>query len=285
MNGSNRAAAVQLFTTSDFLNGKSEALTRMIASVERFRTANPAVELRSMLLLQRVDPAITPDIPEWIDLIVTPERLSLSAARNRMIAAAYDAGLSDDAIVAFPDDDAWYPEGTLEHIVEQFAAHDTLDLWFCRYGRAAQWRHGAPETTPSLQQTLSFASSNTTVVRGRMLRLAGRFSEDLGVGTPAGGGEDTDFSMRCWHAARQSLYCDLMAVGHRDADPSIRAKYYAGSLQAIAINANASSAARMAWLRKLAVGAAFTAMGRISPGSYTRAIAAAHRRRPAEFAS
>lgn len=278
MTGHHRAAVVQLFTTSDFLNGKSEALARMIDSVERFRAANPGVRLRSMLLLQRVDPAATPDIPDWIDLIVTPERLSLSAARNRMIAAAMDAGLDDDTIVAFPDDDAWYPEGTLEHIVAAFRTRDTLDLWFCRYGRAARWQDGAPEVTPSLQQTLSFASSNTTVVRGRMLRLAGNFSESLGVGTPAGGGEDTDFSMRCWHAARQSVYCDSMAVGHRDGDPSIRAKYYAGSLLAIARNANASSAARMAWLRKLAVGAAFTVMGRISPASYTKAIAQAHRR-------
>lgn len=248
----------------------------MIASIECFRAANPAVELRSMLLLQRVDPAVTPDIPDWIDLIVTSERLSLSAARNRMIAAA--AGLHDDAIVAFPDDDAWYPAGTLEHIVASFVGRDALDLWFCRYGRAACWQSGVREIVPSLQQTLSFASSNTTVVRGRMLRLAGNFSESLGVGTPAGGGEDTDFSMRCWHAARHSLYCDAMAVGHRDADPSIRAKYYAGSLLAIARNANASWAARMAWLRKLAVGAAFTAMGRLSPGNFTRAIAAAHRR-------
>ncbi|MGE4409795.1 MAG: hypothetical protein AB7D33_04395 [Sphingobium sp.] len=269
---------LHLFTTADYSAGHSDVLNRLIASVTDFRAARPDVKLRHHLLLQRAAAGSEAGFPEWMRVTAIAERVSLSCARNRMLAPALDDGIADDAVIAFPDDDAWYPRGVLDHILASFMAVPALDLWFCRYGRAAAADEMVTEIVPGFQQTLSSASSNTTVLSGWLLHRLRHFDEALGVGTPAGGGEDTEFAARAFHQARAARFWDVMAVGHRDAALEFRSRYYAGSLRAIAMHAHLSGAARVAWLRKLGVGATFALMGRMSLGEYVRALAAAHGR-------
>jgi len=256
-----------LITTCDLGGGRDLELRRMLDSVAVYRNSATDVTVRPYLLLQRAGTALTWPIPEWVRVLEEPGRLSLSAARNRMIAAIMADGLDDDTLVAFPDDDAWYPQGTLDFIIAGFSRDTARDFWFCRYGTTAEAPASAAldrETAPSFQQVLSFASSNTVVLRGRVLKSVGEFDEALGVGTPAGGGEDTDFAIRAYFAAVKTVFLDGKHVGHRDGSPAFRARYYRSSLKVIARHAHRSPAARLAHARKLLVGLHLTLTGKLS---------------------
>lgn len=256
-----------LITTSDCEGNRAAELARMTASVEQFRTAMPEVTVRLYLLLQRYSAEFRGEIPAWVTLITESSRLSLSAARNRMISRVLADGINDDAIVAFPDDDAWYPEHTLAFIVGAFVQYPTCDFWFCRYG--SQPSSPVQQTSkravePRVQQVISFASSNTLVIRGRVLKAVGNFDEALGVGTPAGGGEDTDYALRAYFEARRVVFVPEKIIGHRDGNSVLRARYYRSSLAVIASHANRAWVVRLAYWRKLLVGVWLTMTGRLS---------------------
>ena len=174
-------------------------------------------------------------------------------------------------MVAFPDDDAWYPDGVLEYIHGRFESDAALDFWFCRYGSTAALPAEVKEHTPSLQETISRAASNTIVIRGKVLRACVGFDENLGLGTPARSGEDTDFGMRSFFAAGKVSMAPYVMIGHRDFDHAIRANYYAGTLIALGRHLTASSAARLAFARKLLVGLALVAKRDLSPGGLAAA--------------
>lgn len=63
-------------------------------------------------------------------------------------------------------------------------------------------------------------------LRASLAAQLGHFDETLGLGTPAGSGEDTDYAMRAWHMARRTLYYDAPLIGHRDKDMAGRTRYY-----------------------------------------------------------
>jgi hypothetical protein len=249
----------------------------MVASVDRFLANRPDVPLMHLMLLQRCSDAAAASeqlgFPARMTATAIDRQISLSAARNIMI----NTVLSDpppgfeDAMVAFPDDDAWYPEGVLEYMYRRFETDPELDFWFCRYGSMAALPAEVTEQRPSLQQTIARASSNTIVIRGKVLRTCSGFDENLGLGTPARSGEDTDFAMRSFFAARKISMAPYVMVGHRDFDRTIRANYYAGTLVALGRHLTASSAAKLAFGRKLLVGVAMVAKRDLSLGGLTAA--------------
>lgn len=265
-----------LVTTADAQSGREAAVAKLFASVERVRQQRPDLAIFHHLLIQRASDRASAaaqfSVPEHVALSLDAKQLPLSVARNKMLDTILADRIVDDALVAFPDDDAWYPDGVLEHIHDQFAADPALDLWFCRYGSQASLPRGVAEQAPSLQNLLSFASSNTTVLRGAILRRIGGFDEDLGLGTPARSGEDTEFAMRAFLAARKAAFLPAHVVGHRDFSRAVRARYYAGSLVAIARHAGQSVRGVGALMRKLAVGLALTAKGELSPAGYAEAL-------------
>lgn len=269
---------IVLITTADMLSGRDAALARLVQSVERFRANRPDVPLLHHMLLQRcTDVAAARErfgFSDWMNVSAIDRQVPLSAARNIMINEIFadpPAGF-DSAMVAFPDDDAWYPEGVLEHIYGRFATDHELDFWFCRYGSAAALPDQITEQRPSLQQVISRASSNTIVVRGRVLRACRGFDENLGLGTAARSGEDTDFGMRSFFAARKVLMAPHVMVGHRDFDPAIRANYYGGTLIALARHFSVSSAAKLAFFRKMLVGVALVAKRDLSVGGLAASL-------------
>jgi len=277
MSGQGIGLPVVLITTADMQSGRDEALRRLVGSVERFRASRPEVPLVHLMLLQRCSNAAAASeqlgFPARMTVSAVDRQVSLSTARNMMI----NSLLSDppdgfeEAVVAFPDDDAWYPEGVLEYIYSRFETDPALDFWFCRYGSAAALPAEVTERTPSLQQTIARASSNTIVIRGKVLRACAGFDENLGLGTPARSGEDTDFGMRSFFAARKVSMAPHVMVGHRDFDPAIRANYYAGTLIALGRHLGVSSAAKLAFLRKILVGVALVAKRDLSLGGLAAA--------------
>lgn len=274
-----RVPAVVMFSTCDMQGARSDELQRMIRSVEAVRQKphQPAIILH--LLLQRA--AEVPGfIPDWVCVQTIPGRVSLSKARNMLIARALQDGLDDQAVVTFPDDDAWYPAGVLEHILSRFAAEPMLDLWFCRYGLVPALDPAVAERAATLQTVLSYASSNTIVIRGQLLKQLGSFDENLGVGTAAGGGEDTEFASRAYHGARHTRFLDVKAIGHREIDRRIKVRYYAGSLQAIAQNRRLSREAAVALARKLLVGCAYVSRRQMKARELVSVVRTAWRAQP-----
>jgi hypothetical protein len=267
---------LHLFTTIDASGDRGPDLARLVASVAAFRQARPSTVVRHHLLVQRCHDVETARarfaLPDWVEPIVVDRQLPLSIARNLMLDPVLAEGSIDpDALVSFPDDDGWYPEGTLEHVHDRFARDPELDLWFCRYGSKARFVV-VDEQRPGLQDVLSSASSNTIMLRGALLIAIGGFDERLGLGTPAKSGEDTEFAIRAYLVARRSAFAPAILVGHRDFSREVRAKYFGGSLAAISRHAGASAASAKALLRKLAVGVALVAKGEMKPADFTRAL-------------
>lgn len=246
------------FSTSDLGEGRSFQLDRMISSIDIAR-GSVDCQLVLFLLLQNSKAADKlPPFPDFVRPLHVEGRLSLSAARNMMLRPFIQASssLSLDTIVAFPDDDCWYPRGILKWIVKQFSERPSLDFWFCQYSSSPEDVHAMRSHGHSARSrdVVRNASSNTMVFRGSLLGSVGLFDEKMGVGTSIGGGEDTDFALRAFLAARQTRYHNEPLIGHRDKIASLRSKYYPGSLLALSRYAVRRPGIAMELARKLALG-------------------------------
>ncbi|NML95689.1 glycosyltransferase family 2 protein [Novosphingobium olei] len=266
-----------LLTTADMQAQRDDELRRLVGSIEAFRKRFPEVQVHHHMLLQRCDDlkgaVARVGFPSTMEVSSIGDLVPLSVARNqmlRLIAPRQDL-LTDDCVLAYPDDDAWYPSGSLDWIYTRFVNDQTLDFWFCRYGTLAECPAKPSEVRPSLHEVISKASSNTIALRGRIVKKIGGFDESLGLGTPAKSGEDTDYAMRAYFASKVVRYAPHRMVGHRDFDPSIRAKYYGGTLAALGRHRRHSFPATLAFLRKIAVGLALLFKGELSPSLFKEA--------------
>lgn len=276
-----RQKLVLLTTTDNKLESIEKAL-RMIATVQSYLEGGDAIETQSFLLLQRSTPEAEEDLsrklPAFVTLKAIPDRVSLSRARNILLAKdAAGSVIQPDDIVGFPDDDSWYPEGVIAHIVSAFASRPDLDLWFCRYGSTANLEGNVVESKPALQTIISRASSNTTYYRGRVILAVGDFDENLGVGAPYNGGEDTDYALRASYVARSTSFLDARVIGHRDMFQELKGRYYGGTLIALWKSAHKSLPGRLALVRKLLVGVVLIAKGQMKPRDFLKIIGIAAR--------
>jgi hypothetical protein len=266
-----------LMTTSDTLSPRNYELARLVASIETFKTRHPYAGVRMNLLMQRCTPEdfkrMREMLPEWVNLFAAPIRMSVSKARNFLLAKEH-GGLTfdDNDIVAFPDDDCWYPEGVIERIHHCFMDDRMLDFWLCRYASHPVHATTGVEVKPKLQSVISRGSSNTIFFRGSVVRDIGGFDEILGVGAEINGGEDTDFVMRAYYRARKTLFVDEALIGHRDPNPQFRSRYYTGSFIAIARYSRKSFAGVIATARKAAIGAYMVLTGKLEYRAFASAM-------------
>lgn len=279
---------VVLISTTDVGSGRSGMLDRMVQSVAQAIAARPEVPVSMLLLLQRCPPhwqrSLTESLPPFVRTMAIADRLSLSAARNRMIERATASGLvAESTVVGFPDDDCWYPAGVLEHVIRAFEREPRLDLWFSRYSSTPAPLIGISQSANAAgpRDVVRNASSNTMFVRGRIVRQGVAFDEALGVGTQVGGGEDTEFALRAHLRGGLSLYLPAEVIGHRDKNPGLRAKYYGGALIAIARHAGRETRVSAELARKLAVGVWLVLSRQLPFIAFTQAVAAAMRSRRA----
>jgi glycosyltransferase involved in cell wall biosynthesis len=138
----------------------------------------------------------------------------LSRARN--------VGLAEviGEIVAFPDDDCWYPPDLLARVSEFFR---NSPCWEGLTGRAtdAEGRssmgrfdhRSGPITYFSVWRRLT---SFSIFLRSRLVRETGRFDETLGVGsgTPWGSAEEMDYIIRALKGGTQIYYDPDLIVYH-----------------------------------------------------------------------
>jgi hypothetical protein len=268
---------VLLFTTTDLRAHRGEDYERLLASVDA--GAGTGVPIRHYVLLQNCGPdALTRHreaAPIYRRIEAVEGRLSLSAARNRLMAAASreePAGYSD--IVGFPDDDCWFPSGFLARLQCIFAARPALDLVVCRCAREPDTTtFDSSDLTPvSARAIVRLSSSNNIFLRGSLPGSVGGFDPALGLGTPAGGGEDTDYVIRAFLQSRETAFIDRALVGHPEPDRDSAAKYFHGAFIVLARHARSRPALTREFLRKVLVGLYFIGRGKLSPFTYGRAL-------------
>lgn len=129
-----------LMTTTDMHSDRRRDLDRMIASVANGIPSGCPVH--HLLLLQRATEEQRAELagamPYPATILATPDRISLSAARNLMLDYAREHSLLDAAtLVGYPDDDCWYPESFLSRLVAEFERDDDRGHAFTKPGHVA----------------------------------------------------------------------------------------------------------------------------------------------------
>jgi glycosyltransferase involved in cell wall biosynthesis len=138
----------------------------------------------------------------------------LSRARN--------AGLPfcNGDVVAFPDDDCWYPPNLLETVACTLTERPQVGFLTARWqderGRDVLGRWPAHEQRVSLNHVWTRAISFTIFLRRATVERVGRFDERLGVGagTRWGAGEETDYLLRAHAAGIRGWHAPTCIVHH-----------------------------------------------------------------------
>ncbi|VTZ26141.1 conserved hypothetical protein [Methylocella tundrae] len=268
---------VLLISTVDAAGSRLTLFDRMVKSIAESAKTLPDDALTLCILFQNCSEdrltTLRTNLPAFVECSCVDRFVPLSVARNMLLSPKRAAGVMDaGAVVAFPDDDAWYPDKFLAGVVGLFRDHANLDFWFCRYGakpRSGDW--SAPAlTSASRSAVVRKSSSNTIFVRGSVAAAVGEFDEKLGVGTALASAEDVDYALRIFDVARLSVLRDEALVGHRDKPPGLRGKYYPGSLFVVARHARRAGLSE--FLRKIAIGLYLVVKGELSLGRYVSAL-------------
>jgi glycosyltransferase involved in cell wall biosynthesis len=138
----------------------------------------------------------------------------LSRARNLGLAN------SSGAIIAFPDDDCWYPAGILLFVDGWFKQHETYGILSLgsrdETGRISGNRW--PEKECDLTRVNAFRTSATYTyfVRRPAPKIPLLFDEAIGpgAGTPFGAGEDTDFLLTLMSYGIRGRFYSARYIGH-----------------------------------------------------------------------
>ncbi|WAC59874.1 glycosyltransferase family 2 protein [Brevundimonas sp. SL130] len=142
------------------------------------------------------------------------EARGLSCARN----VVHDL-ISGD-IVAFPDDDCWYPDDTIARAVAEFEKDADLGVFtgasMSEAGVPSQGRWGTERVVVDKRSVWTSQTSYTTYYRTSVFKPLGGFDETLGVGgsTPWGAGEETDLLLRALATGARAVYDPTFRVFH-----------------------------------------------------------------------
>lgn len=157
-------------------------------------------------------------VSERVKLRVVNAERGLSRARNIGLAQA------QGEIVAFPDDDAWYPETLIEDVVFHFQSDRDLGLLTCatrdEHNQLSNGTFLSERAKIVAENVWKAGNSNGIFVRTVLAKAVGGFDETLGVGanTPFGSGEETDFLLRLLGAGCKGQFDPNLTVHHDQVD-------------------------------------------------------------------
>lgn len=143
----------------------------------------------------------------------------LSRARN--IGLRYVKG----DIVAFPDDDCWYPPDLLEKVANFFQKHPDIDGLAGRSidenGKPSVGRWDEKEGLIDMFNVWRRAISFSIFLKTKVINEVGDFDETLGVGagTPWGAGEETDYIVRTLKLGFKIYYYPSINIYHPQKTP------------------------------------------------------------------
>jgi GT2 family glycosyltransferase len=140
-----------------------------------------------------------------------------------------------DRLVAFPDDDCWYPQTLLTDVGRVLDAHPEWDGCTGRSIAAdgspstARWDHSGGRVTR--ENVWSRGVAFTIFARERLVAKVGAFDETLGpgAGTEYGAGEETDYLLRALDHGLVVGYDPALVVYHPDKLGTLDAEAYAKS--------------------------------------------------------
>lgn len=190
------------------------------AELERFLQSLAAQNYRDCELIvvdQNLDDRLVPLLAPYREcLAIQHLRSAKGLSRARNVGLKHITG----DLVAFPDDDCWYPDGLLCQVAQMFDQVKTIDGVTGRSadetGRISQGNFPATKQWVDLESVWHCGISYTIFLRRAVVVGVGEFDETLGVGagTPWGSGEETDFLVRALKSGAVVLYDPAVVVHH-----------------------------------------------------------------------
>jgi GT2 family glycosyltransferase len=213
--------------------GRTDDVARFLRALE----AQSHRHFRLLVVDQNADERLAPILAGFekaFEILRLRSQPGLSRARN----AAFAQVRAD--IVAFPDDDCWYPSDLLQRVADFFAAHPEWDGLGVRpvdeLGRQAAGRADTEAGAMTVYNLWGRVGSYTLFLRRPVLDEVGPFDETLGVGssTPWRAGEDLDYVARAVRAGLGIFYDPSLRVYHprkreHSSRPDVRQGYEYGA--------------------------------------------------------
>jgi glycosyltransferase involved in cell wall biosynthesis len=117
-------------------------------------------------------------------------------------------------IIAFPDDDCWYPQDLLERVNNQLENHPEWDILSCTSAGDKYWDRQAGKVNRF--NVWKRGIEYSVFLRRQLVTTLGDLDETLGVGsgTPWWAGEITDYMLRAIDKGYQIYYDPTIGVYH-----------------------------------------------------------------------
>jgi len=179
-------------------------------------------EVEVIIVDQNRDGRLVPIIDLFKDKIPITRITSqpgLSIARNSGLQ------LSKGEILAFPDDDCWYPPNLLSDIMLSFNLHPDWDGITVTAGSGSGeksiWKWDQTSGRCSLTNVWQRGISATCFLRRNVIDTIGDFDEELGLGSSRTwqSGEETDYLIRAIQGGFHIEYLPDLKVFHPDSLP------------------------------------------------------------------
>ncbi len=146
---------------------------------------------------------------------IRTDKRGASRARNLGIP------LAQGEIIAFPDDDCWYPPGLLQRIEQVFDRYPEFDgvigLALDEAGRPSMKKFPRQRRgKPNKYSVWTMCNTSVLFFRRHLVQSTGFFNESLGVGseTPWGSAEDVEYPLRAMNKGFSLYYEPSIIVGH-----------------------------------------------------------------------
>jgi glycosyltransferase involved in cell wall biosynthesis len=259
-------------TVSEASDLAAARLEQLLASVERQGVSGDAI-----VIMRGADVDCTePRGKLTVHVVAGPRVIGLSAARNSALCRARELGLLARAdAVAFPDDDAAYPDGLLGRVAGRLGAEAPIVCgpYAPAVDRVDRRRFPSRAVGLTPRRVMRVVSSNNVFFDAAVVRAVGDFDERLGLGAPYGAGEDSDYLLRAIGQGFPGVYRPDLIVLHPYKAHRV-AEYYPGNVAVLALHGRSWRTAGLL-VRRLATGAALVVRRRLPPDRYASVLRSA----------
>jgi len=189
-------------------------LERLLASLDR----QSCKEFEVVVVDQNPDDRLLPLLQSHESLAIRHLRCSPGGSHARNVGLRVASG----DIIAFPDDDCWYPDNLLTSVVAWFDSHPECSGLLAtlreRDGRPVGPRWPAALRVCTKEDIFKYAILPNGFLRNQAVRAIGCFNERIGIGAPTKyqSAEDFDYFLRPLELGMRICYEPSLTVHHPD---------------------------------------------------------------------